>query len=72
MLIKMMKLACGADGSFQPGDTREVDERTGDQLIRANAAIDVTPRRIERKAPEITAPAEPEKAVIPTAKAKRK
>lgn len=69
----MTKVACGADGSFQPGDTREVDERTGAQLIQANAAVDITPRKIEaRPAPESAVAPAPEKAVMPAAKGKRK
>lgn len=87
MIIKMTKVACGPDGSFQPGTIREVDGKTGLQLVQAGAAVDLSPKQPEPEAavivqtepepepkpePEAAVAVQPEHAVMPPAKGKRK
>lgn len=85
MIIKMTKVACGPDGSFQPGNIREVDDKTGLQLVQAGAAVDLSPKQPEaaviiqpepepepKPEPEAAVAVPPEHAVMPPAKGKRK
>lgn len=85
MIIKMTKVACGPDGSFQPGTIREVDDKTGLQLVQDGAAVDLSPKQPEaavivqtepepepKPEPEAAVAVQPEHAVMPPAKGKRK
>lgn len=66
----MTKVACGPDGSFQPGDTRDVPDSKGADLVRAGAAINISPKAAPQ--PEAAVIAEPERAVMPSVKGKRR
>lgn len=63
MLIKYKSTSCGPQGSFQPGDLREVDDAHGVDLVVGGYAENVTPRVREQAiivAPEqAVSPAQP-------------
>ena len=63
MLIKYKSTSCGPDGSFQPGDTREVPDNIGVELVVGGYAENVTPRSAVREQ-AVAAPAV-EQAVAP-------
>ena len=62
MKVKMMTLESGPNGSFQPGDEREVTEDHGRALIAGNHAVEIHARVAEHATLR-----EPEKAVMMTA-----
>lgn len=66
MRVKMLKLECGPNGTFHPGDERDVSHEYGMHLIDAGCAINIS-RIVHEKA----VLAAPEIAVMPANK-KRK
>ena len=68
MRVKMTRLECGPDGTYQPGDERDVTEAHGQTLIDSGCAFSLDPIVHETA----TLPA-PETAVSPETKpSKRK
>jgi hypothetical protein len=69
MLIRYKSTSCGPQGSFQPGDVREVDAREGEALVCGGYAEDVTPRAAPVREQAVIAPAEhatsPAQPIIP-------
>ena len=65
MLVKMLTLEAGPNGTFNPGDERPVSDDLGHQMVAAGYAVEIKPESLPTaviETQETVAPAEP---VIP-------